>query len=79
MFRGTLIIPAGVTIDNPVRFAGGGTVNVAGTLNNSITDAFSAPQIVINSGTINGNVLLGGIKRISSNYSPGAKSPAMWY
>jgi autotransporter-associated beta strand protein len=60
LFRGTLIIPTGVAIDNPVLLTGGGTVNVAGTLNNSITDAFSAPQIVINSGTINGNVLLGG-------------------
>jgi outer membrane autotransporter protein len=60
LFTGTLIIPAGVAIDNPVMLTGGGTVNVAGTLNNSITDAFSAPQIVINSGTINGNVLLGG-------------------
>jgi outer membrane autotransporter protein len=64
LFGGTLIIPAGVAIDNPVMFTGGGTVNVAGTLNNSITDAFSAPQIVINSGTINGNVVLGGTKDV---------------
>jgi outer membrane autotransporter protein len=62
LFRGTLIIPTGVTIGNPVMFTGGGIVNNAGTLNNSITDAFSAPEIVINSGTINGNVLLGGAK-----------------
>ena len=64
LFRGTLIIPAGVTIDNPVNISAGGTVNVAGTLNNSITDEFSGPQIVINSGTINGNVLLGGQKDV---------------
>jgi outer membrane autotransporter protein len=64
LFRGTLIILAGVTLDNPVNISGGGTVNNAGTLNNSITDAFSGPQIVINSGTINGNVLLGGQKDV---------------
>ena len=60
LFRGTLAIPAGVTLSNPVSFVEGGVVNNAGTLNNSITDAFSVAETVINSGTINGSVTLGG-------------------
>jgi fibronectin-binding autotransporter adhesin len=60
LFRGTLLILAGVTVQNPVNFVEGGVVNNAGTLNNSITDDFSVAETVINSGTINGSVTLGG-------------------
>ena len=60
MFRGILVIQQGVTIANPIEFIEGGIVDNQGTLNNSITDAFNVAQVVINWGTINGNVLLGG-------------------
>jgi fibronectin-binding autotransporter adhesin len=43
-----------------VNFVSGGTLDNAGTLNNNVTDGQSAPQIVINSGIINGSVTLGG-------------------
>jgi fibronectin-binding autotransporter adhesin len=60
LFRGTLMIQAGVTIGNPVVFMEGGLVDNAGTLNNNITDTFSVAEVVLNSGTINGSVTLGG-------------------
>jgi autotransporter-associated beta strand protein len=59
-FAGTLMIPVGVTLPNAVNFVSGGTLDNAGTLNNNVTDGQSAPQIVINSGLINGSVTLGG-------------------
>ena len=60
LIAGTLIIQEGVTLPNQINFADGGTLNNAGTLNNSVLDGNSAPQVVINSGVINGNVELGG-------------------
>jgi hypothetical protein len=60
MFRGILVIQPGVTIGNPIEFVEGGIVANEGTLNNSITDSFNVAQVVINLGTINGSVLLGG-------------------
>ena len=77
LFSGTLVIPADVTLPNQVKFVEGGRLNNAGTLNNSITDAFSVAETVINSGTINGNVSLAGLP-ISCSCSPGAKSPATY-
>ena len=60
LFNGTLIIPAGVTLPNEVNFVAGGVLNNAGTLNNNVLDASMHRETVINSGTINGNVTLGG-------------------
>jgi outer membrane autotransporter protein len=60
LFGGTLVIEAGVTVSNPVSFVEGGVGNNAGTLNNSVTDTFGVAETVINSGTINGSVTLGG-------------------
>ena len=61
MFSGNLMIRAGVTLPNEVNF-GEGVLNNAGTLNNNVLGATAAGEFetVINSGTINGNVLLGG-------------------
>jgi fibronectin-binding autotransporter adhesin len=64
LFAGTLMIQVGVTLPNAVDFVSGGTLNNAGTLNNNVTDGQSAPQIVINSGIINGSVELGGSQDI---------------
>jgi fibronectin-binding autotransporter adhesin len=60
LFDGTLMILAGVTLQNPVTFVEGGVVNNAGTLNNSITDSSSGTETVVNSGIISGNVTLTG-------------------
>ena len=58
-------------------FVAGGVVNNAGTLNNNVLDGPAAPETVINSGIINGNVQLGG-QSILCTCSPGAKSTVIW-
>ncbi len=60
LFNGTLTILAGVTLPNEVTFVEGGVLNNAGTLNNNVLDAPAKMVTVINSGTINGNVTIGG-------------------
>ena len=60
LFGGTLVIPTGATLPNQVNFAAGGVLNNAGTLNNDVSSAIGAPEALINSGVINGNVSLGG-------------------
>ena len=58
LFTGTLRIPGGVTLHNEVIFGAGGFLDNLGTLIGNVTDGGSAPERVINSGTINGNVAL---------------------
>ena len=60
MFNGTLTIPVGVTLSNEVMFVSGGVLNNAGTLNNNVLDEPEKAVTVVNSGTINGNVIIGG-------------------
>jgi autotransporter-associated beta strand protein len=60
IFTGTLRIPDGVTLHNEVIFGAGGLLDNLGTLIGNVTDGESAPERVINSGTINGNVALAG-------------------
>jgi fibronectin-binding autotransporter adhesin len=60
LFTGTLRIPDGVTLHNEVIFGAGGLLDNLGTLIGNVTDGESAPERVINSGTINGNVALAG-------------------
>ena len=60
LFSGTLRIPGGVTLHNEVIFGAGGLLDNLGTLIGNVTDGESAPERVINSGTINGNVALAG-------------------
>lgn len=72
MFGGVLDILAGVTLANPISLFLGGTVNNAGTLNNNITDAAGSPKVVINSGTINGNIQLAGQTNFVENLTGGA-------
>jgi fibronectin-binding autotransporter adhesin len=64
LFTSTLTIPVNVTLHNEVLFVTGGLLDNSGALFGNVTDGESAPERVINSGTINGQVALVGPENI---------------